>query len=112
MGYVGLLAVVFMLLSPLIVALRCGWRNRGDRRGDLLLGLGATLLTVYLHSFFEWIFVVFPAQYLFAITVGMIAGQAQRLGYWGAPIRQRIVSEANASTANRSSASLPKVGLR
>ena len=49
--------------------------------GDLLLGLGVALLIVYLHSFYEWIFVKFEIQYIFAASVGMIAGLAQELGY-------------------------------
>ena len=81
-GYPGLLAFVVFLLRPLTVAFKCGWRNRGDRRADALLGLGVGLLIVYLHSFYEWIFITFQAQYLFAITAGMIAGLAQQLGYW------------------------------
>jgi nucleoside-diphosphate-sugar epimerase len=49
-GYQGLIALLLLLISPLFVAFRCGWRNLGDYRGDLLLGLGVALLTVYLHS--------------------------------------------------------------
>ena len=71
-----------LLLSPLIVAFRCGWRNRKDQRGDLLLGFGVALLTVYLHSFYEWVFVSFEIEYMFAATMGLIAGLAQELGYW------------------------------
>jgi len=81
-GYVGIISFVALLLSPLIVAFRCGWRHRRDQRGDLLLGLGVALLTVYLHSFYEWIFVKFEIQYMFAASVGLIAGLAQELGYW------------------------------
>jgi O-antigen ligase len=81
-GYIGLIAFVMMLLQPLLVAFRCGWRNRGDRRGDLLLGLGMSLFIVYVHSYFEWIFVMFQAQYMFAMDVGMVAGLATQLGYW------------------------------
>jgi O-antigen ligase len=81
-GYIGLVAFVILLLRPLTVAFLCGWRNRGDKRGDLLLGLGVGLLTVYLHNFFEWIFVTFQCQYLFAVNAAMIAALAQRLGYW------------------------------
>jgi O-antigen ligase len=81
-GYLGLIAFVVLLLRPLTVAFRCGWRNRGDRRGDLLLGLGVALLAVYIHSTFEWIFVTFQAQYMFAMTAGLVAGLADQLGYW------------------------------
>ena len=48
----------------------------------MLLGLGVGLLTVYLHNFFEWIFVTFQCEYLFAVNAAMIAALAQRLGYW------------------------------
>ena len=81
-GYIGLLTFIMLILQPMIVAFRCGWRFRSDERGDLLLGLGIALLTVYLHSFYEWIFVTFQVQYIFATTVALIAGVAQQLGYW------------------------------
>jgi O-antigen ligase len=81
-GYVGLIAFVAFLLAPLIAAFRCSYRHVGDPRGDLLLGLGVALLVVYIHSFEEWIFVVFETQYLFAIVMGLIAGLAQELQYW------------------------------
>jgi O-antigen ligase len=81
-GYFGLLAFVLVLSRPLIVAFRCGWRNRSDRRGDLLLGLGVAFLTIYIHCYFEWILLHFIPLYLFAITSGMVAGLAQQLGYW------------------------------
>ena len=81
-GYLGLAAFAFLLLRPLTVAFICSWRNRRDKRGDLLLGLGVGLLTVYLHNFFEWIFVTFQCEYLFAVNAAMIAALAQRLGYW------------------------------
>jgi len=80
-GYIGLASFLLMLLQPLVVAFRYGWRCRGDRRGDLLLGLGMSLFIVYIHSYFEWIFVTFTAQYMFALVVGSIAGLATQLGY-------------------------------
>ena len=81
-GYFGLVTFLFFLLRPASLAFLCGWRNRRDPRGDLLLGLGVALLTVYIHSFYEWIIVDFEAQYLFVMTVGLVAGLAEQLGYW------------------------------
>jgi len=96
-GYIGLITFVLMLLQPLIVAFRCGWRNRHDRRGDLLLGLGMSLLMVYTHSYFEWIFVMFQTQYMFALDAGLVAGIALQLGYWRSPARNtRAVSRVMA----------------
>ena len=81
-GYIGLITYVLILLQPLIVAFRCSWRSPSDQRGDILLGLGMSLLVVYIHSFFEWIFITFSAQYMFALNAGLIAGLATELGYW------------------------------
>ena len=81
-GYAGFVAFVLILFRPLFVAFSCGWRCRGDWRGDLLLGLGVSLFVVYLHSMYEWIFITFQIQYLFGVTVGLVAGLAQQLGYW------------------------------
>lgn len=80
-GYIGLIAFLVMLLQPLITAFRCGMRYREDRRGDLLVGFGMSLLIVYIHSYFEWIFITFPVQYTFALVAGSIAGLATQLRY-------------------------------
>jgi len=78
-GYFGLVTFVILLLRPLSVALICGLRRLGDARGDLLLGLGVALLSVYIHSFEEWVFVTFDVQYLFAIEIGLVAGLSTQL---------------------------------
>jgi O-antigen ligase len=97
MGYLGLVALVLLLLRPLIVALRCGWRNRGDQRGDLMIGFATTLLIIYVHSYFEWILFTVQIQYMFAMTGGMIAGLAQEMGYWRrAKVRGIELSTASA----------------
>jgi O-antigen ligase len=90
-GYLGLFTFILMLLQPLIVAFRCGWRNRRDKRGDLLLGLGMSLFIVYIHSYFEWVFVTFPSQYLFALDAGLVAGLATQLGYWHSRVSSRVI---------------------
>jgi O-antigen ligase len=100
-GYIGLVAFVAFLVHPLIAAFRCSSRHRRDPRGDLLLGLGGALLVVYIHSFEEWIFVVFEPQYLLAIVIGLVAGLTQELGYWraktGAPVQGFPASDTGES---------------
>jgi len=81
-GYIGLVAFVLLLLQPLITAFRCGWQNRKDSRGELLLGFSIALLMVYIHNFYEFIFFTLEVQYIIAMTFGMVAGLAQQLGYW------------------------------
>lgn len=91
-GYFGLFAFVLYLMRPMLVAFRCGWRSRRDVRGDLLIGLGVALLIVYLHAAFEWIFLTFEPQYIYAMDLGLVAGLAQQLGYW----RRRVPLGFNA----------------
>jgi O-antigen ligase len=97
-GYVGLTAYLLVLLSPLGMAFGCGWRSRDDQRGDLLLGIGMALLTVYIHSFFEWIFITFEPQYMFAVELGLMVGVARQLG-WRRPSATYV--QARPSTIRR-----------
>ena len=78
-GYFGFASFVVFLLRPLVMAFIRGWRYRKDQRGDLLLGLGTSLLIVYAHSYFEWIFLTDQLQYLFAIDLALIAGLTHQL---------------------------------
>ena len=80
-GYVGLAALMILLLRPLLFALSCGWHHRTDQRGELLLGLATSLSIVYIQSYFEWIFVADYIQYFFAIEIGMIAALAQQIRF-------------------------------
>jgi O-antigen ligase len=80
-GYFGLVTFVLLLLQPLAVAFIWGWRAREPLTGDILLGLGVSLLIVYLHSFFEWVLVTYHLQYFVAVQAGMIAGLARQAGY-------------------------------
>jgi O-antigen ligase len=81
-GYFGFAALLIWILHPLIVAFRCGWRNRRDPRGDMLLGFGVAMLMLYVHSIYEWVFFTFHIQYVYVIGWGIIAGTAVQLGYW------------------------------
>ena len=57
------------------------------------------LLIVYIHSYFEWIFITFPAQYMFALDAGMVAGLATQLGYWR--LSQEVVDWASVGAVRR-----------
>ena len=98
-GYFGIFALAVLLIQLLVVALRCGWRHRTDQRGDLLLGFGIALLVVYVHSWFEWIFVILQVQYLFAIVVGMVGGLAMQLGYRRQPYARVHTNKAGLDQA-------------
>jgi O-antigen ligase len=81
-GYIGLVAFVLLLLRPLTTALLCAWKNRIDHRSEILLGFGVGLLIVCIHAYFEWVFLTLEVQYLLGMTVGMVAGLTQQMGYW------------------------------
>jgi hypothetical protein len=57
-----------------------------------MLGLGMSLFIVYIHSYFEWVFITFSAQYMFALNVGLVAGLATQLGYWRSAAGKRRVA--------------------
>jgi O-antigen ligase len=78
-GYIGLIAFVLLLAQPMFMAFLAGRRSRYGRAGDLLLGLGVSLLITSIHSFFEWILVTYHLQYFLAVQSGMIAGTVQRV---------------------------------
>ena len=86
-GYLGLLSFLILLLQPLIVSFVWGWRCRDEICGDLLVGLGVSLTIVYIHSLYEWIFVVHFLQYYFALACGCVAGLVQQFGYGRGKIR-------------------------
>jgi O-antigen ligase len=109
-GYLGLITLVILLLRPMMVAFLCCWRHQSDQRADLLLGLGVALVTVYLHNFFEWIFVSFQCEYLFAANAAMIAGLAQQLGYWK-QARKRQVQYSQTEVVDQPTTAAPNYRL-
>jgi hypothetical protein len=100
-GYIGLITCVIFLISPLIVAFRCGVRHKRDKRADLLIGLGVAVLLVYVHSLEEWIFVMYRIQYLYAMDIGLIAGLATEMGYWLPRLPPTIGVKRNVVRATR-----------
>jgi len=93
-GYLGVLGLIILLLQPLIVAFRCGLAPGADHGRDLMLGLAVSLFVVYVHSYFEWIFVSLEAQYIYVIVLGLVAGGAERLSYWGSKTGNQTIKRA------------------
>ena len=78
-GYIGLLAMVLFLATPIVFALRYAWRNKRDQRSELLIGLASALIIVSVHFKYEFAFVIYPVQYLLASNVGLIAGLSNQI---------------------------------
>ncbi len=93
-GYLGLIAFIALFVAPIVSALRGMVRHRRDQRGDLLLALGVTCAVVAIHSFYEWIFVTYAVQTLFAMTCGLIVALSR------APARGVIKSQQAATPAD------------
>jgi O-antigen ligase len=81
-GYLGVLALAMLMVRIMAPTFRCSWQNQKNPRGDLLLGLGVSLLILAVHEMYEWTFFIYSVQYMFAITAGMAAGLSEQLGYW------------------------------
>ena len=78
-GYLGFIAFTLLIVFPIWIAFRYSWMAPRDTRGDLLLGLGAAMATVALHSLLEYIIVIQEVQYVLAIIFGMTFGLAHQV---------------------------------
>jgi len=75
LGFVGLLG----LLSVFAAVLATGWgalRSATGLRSELLVGFLGAVLVLAFHISFEWVFELYPVQYLTACAMGSIVGIA------------------------------------
>lgn len=77
-GWIGLFGLILLLCWPVIIGIHFAFKYRRDPRGDVILGVSASVITVILHNFYEWVFVTQQVQYLFAISIGITAGLIQK----------------------------------
>lgn len=78
-GYLGISSYITLLMTTIFLALHLAWLRPRGPEGEIALGAAVALIVVALHCFYEWIFVSWQVQYLFAITLGLVAGlSAQR----------------------------------
>lgn len=75
-GYFGILSLAILIFRITTKTFVLSWRNKTDIRGDILLGLGITIVVALAHAAYEWVFAVYPVQYMFAMTVGIVSGLA------------------------------------
>jgi O-antigen ligase len=78
-GIPGLLGLIALLAANVFTLLRAAFRYRRDPRSDLLLGASVALLIVAAHLFYEWLFMLFVFQYMFAAVTGVAVGTAYQL---------------------------------
>ncbi len=79
-GYFGLIALLILLWQPLKVAIFNGWKYRRDKNYGILLGLGVCIFITYVHSYYEWVFLLDKVQFIYVSLVGIIACLAQQAG--------------------------------
>ena len=73
-GYLGLITLLFLIASALWYALSGAVRFRRQPGAEVFVGLGCGILAMSIHGLYEWMFMLFSTQYLFAVTLGLIAG--------------------------------------
>ena len=77
-GYFGLITMIMLLGSAIWYALSTAYRFRRKPGAEVLIGVGCGILAMSIHGLYEWMFVVYPTQYVFATSLGLIAGIRSR----------------------------------
>jgi len=73
-GWAGLISLIFLFSWSTARGLHFAFSFRKDPRGDIVLGASVAIFVTAIHSLWEWIFVDYFTQYVFAIALGIIAG--------------------------------------
>lgn len=77
-GYIGLFTMVLLLFSAVWYALSTAYRFRRRRGSQVLIGLACGIIAMSIHALYEWMFVIYPTQYILASSLGLIAGLRSR----------------------------------
>ena len=78
-GWLGMLSLIGLFGWTVSRGFAFAFSNRRDPRGDVVLGASIAVLVAAFHSLYEWIFVTAPVQYVFAISLGIIAGSIKQV---------------------------------
>ena len=95
-GYLGVLTMILLLSSAVWRALSTARRFRRQPGAEVLIGVGCGILALSLHGLYEWMFVALPAQYLLAVSFGLISGLRSRFlrHAVGSSYRARAIRQA------------------
>lgn len=78
LGFVGLFGLLAILASLVVIAFRALGRFTQDQASELIPGFAAMMIVVLVHISYEWVFMHFALQYLFAISSGALIAMAGR----------------------------------
>jgi O-antigen ligase len=78
MGSIGIMAFVALIACALLRAFGSAVRFRRQPGSEVFVGIGCGVLVMSLHGLFEWMYVVYPTQYLFAASLGLLSGMRSR----------------------------------
>ena len=111
-GYFGLFTLLGLLAAAIWYAFTTAFRFRREPGSELLIGVGCGIIAMSIHGLYEWMLVVYPTQYIFFISLGLIGGLRAR---FFRTARQRAAERpsrrANASNARMGSSSArPELG--
>ncbi len=73
-GIFGLIAVAVLLVTTVATSIAWAFKTRQALPSNMLFGLGGGFLAIFSHAFFEWVFVTYNVQYVFAVSLGLAAG--------------------------------------
>lgn len=77
-GWFGLLSLAGLFAWAMIRGFSFVFQRPRDARGDIVLGATVAILVTALHGFSEWVFFTVNAQYVFAISLGIVAGSIRQ----------------------------------
>ena len=80
-GWLGIITLVGLFAWAILRSVTFAFANPRDPRGDVALGCGVAIFVMAMHGYYEWIFVMYQAQYVFAISLGIIAGTIRQVGW-------------------------------
>lgn len=101
-GLLGLITMILVLAVPILTSFRAAFRFRREPESELLLGIAVAMSMVAVHLMFEWLFIMFLLQYMFAMVSGLAIGMAARLHHRARRARQPAAAAAEADFARGS----------